>query len=193
MYLIGLVVYALLCTALAWLLAKLFTSRARTPWVRRAVTALLAPVVFFLPLADEIVGKYQFDQLCEEAKEAKIYGTILVGEELYTPDGKWRIGLAEGDFDQRRKDWDRANKALNTYIRSDPSSNEPQEVPAAISIHRFARKLYDAKTGQILAEWTVYSTRGGRISRVFEAPIFVQVSCGPDVREIQQTILRFSR
>jgi hypothetical protein len=29
---------------------------------------VLVPVVFLLPLVDELIGKFQFDRLCDEAK-----------------------------------------------------------------------------------------------------------------------------
>jgi hypothetical protein len=194
MYALGILSYAIVCGTIAWLLANLFTRQVDSNWPRWVVAALLAPVVAFLPFADEIVGCFQFERLCEESKDVKIHGTIAVGEELYTPDGKWRIGLREGNWDLRMDDWQRAQKALDSYVRWDFGSSVAQEVPnAAIAIRRNERRLFDASSGRLLAEWRDYGTRGGWISRNFESPIIVRSGCGPDVRQVQQTVLKFAK
>jgi hypothetical protein len=194
MYLVGFALYVALCVGVAWGLAVAITYRARESWPRRAVAAVLAPIVLLLPLADEIVGYFQFERLCEEAKVAKIYGTIPVGEDLYTPEGKWRIGLQENeDFDQRIKNWDRAQKALDSYVRWDSGIDRPQEIPAAVSIQRFENKIYDVKTERLLAEWMVYNLGQGWLSRTIPLGEFSAKVCGPDERQIQQTILRFTK
>ncbi|MEW5891497.1 MAG: hypothetical protein AB1768_21245 [Pseudomonadota bacterium] len=56
MYFVGFVLYVLVCGTIGWFLAKLLTRRAWAPWLRWAVTTTLAPIVFLLPLADEILG-----------------------------------------------------------------------------------------------------------------------------------------
>lgn len=197
MYLLGLILYAVLCAGIAWLLAKLLTRRAKAPWSQWLAAAILAPVVFFLPLADEIVGNYQFERLCEEAKEVKIYGTIPVGEELYTPEGKWRIGLNEGEWDQRMKDWNRAQKILNSYLRWD-DRRPAREVSAAIPVQEYEQRIYDARTGRLLAEWHQYGTRGGWLSQSLASSgdkIIVRQQCMPEVvlqSKINQVILKFN-
>ena len=193
MYLIAIVIYGVVCSALAWLLAKFLAYPAKASWPRWVIAAVLAVVLFFLPVSDEIVGNYQFERLCETAKEAKIYGTIPVGEDLYTSDGRWRIGLQEGNPDSRFQDWRRAQKALEAYVRLDLGASPPQEVGAAISIHRYDKKLLDAKSGKVLAEWQAYGTLGGALSRNFQGPIIVRRSCGPDVQQIEKSVLKFTK
>jgi hypothetical protein len=199
MYLVGFVLYVVLCGGVAWALGVTLTHRARARWPRWVAAGILAPIVFFLPLADEIVGAYQFERLCEQAKDVKIYGTIPVGLELYTPDGKWRIGLQEGELEQRLKDWDRAQKALDSHVRWDLGPTMPQEVPAAIPIRRYENKIFDAKTGRLLAEWRQYGTSGGWFGRVVvagELPLIVRPQCMPEIlarSEIHQSILKFNR
>jgi hypothetical protein len=193
MYFLGFLLYVLVCGAVAWFLGKVLTRRATAPWARWAATAVLMPIVFLLPLADEIVGRFQFERLCEEAKEAKIYGTISVGEDLYTPGGKWRIGLQEGDFDQRRKDWDRARKVLDSYVRLE--LGPPQEIPAPISIRWREQKLLDARSGRLLAEWQSYSVGRGWFSEAMipEGSLFGPQGCGPEGWKIEQIVLPFAK
>lgn len=90
MYLLGLMLWIAVSGILAWLAARVLAARTSKLWVRWLLTMLVLPFVFIAPLADEIIGKFQFDRLCEEAKEVKIHATHPVGEELYMPDGTWR-------------------------------------------------------------------------------------------------------
>lgn len=199
MYLVGLALYVVLCGGVAWALAFALTHRARASWPRWFAAGILVPIVFVLPLADEIVGYFQFERLCKEAKDVKIHGTIPVGEELYTPEGKWRIGLQEGDHDQRLKDWDKATKSTRKYIRWKEGSPVPQFVSAAIPISVYDGAIYDARTGQLLAEWRQYGAHGGWFSRnvvAGEHPLIVRPQCMPDLVErskLEQALLRFTK
>jgi hypothetical protein len=160
----------------------------------------LAPVVFLLPLADEIVGYFQFERLCEEAKDVKIYGTILVGEELYTPEGKWRlelVGVADFVLPQEERESFRLQKILDSYVRWD--LGPAQEVPAAIPIQRYENKVYDVKTERLLAEWRKYGTRGGWLSQNIASSgdkILVRLQCMPEIvlrSKIDQAIVKFTK
>ena len=175
MYALGILLYVLACGTVAWLLAKLLTRRVTRPWARWAVTAALAPVVFLLPLADEIVGYFQFERLCESAKEVKVYGTIPVGADLYTPDGKWRLALQD-------EDGFRLRNTLQTYIRH--RDMPPRDVGAAMPIQLFERQLYDARSGKLVAEWQHLTTRGGWLSQTLGSPgdkILVPQQCMPKI------------
>jgi hypothetical protein len=188
MYLVGFVLYVVLCVGVAWGLAVAITYRARESWPRWVVAAVLAPTVFFLPLADEIVGHFQFERLCEEAKEVKIYGTIPVGEDLYTPDGKWRLGMPG-------EDGRRLQRVIDTYLRQERSA--AREVPGAIPIRRYEAKVFEAKSGRLLAEWQWYGTSGGWFGRnvvAGELPLIVRPQCMPrKFRQIEPAVLRFSK
>lgn len=174
MYLIGLLVWTLVAGRVAWALAILLTRRVNARWLQAVVTLLLLPVVFMAPLADEIVGKYQFDRLCEEAKEVKIYGTIPVGEELYTPEGKWRLELPGANRDLGEK--------VDAYFRWEQGGNPPVVVQSvAMPIYQFNNKIFDRRSNRLLAEWTEYGTSGGWLSQGLETPIFVRSTCTPQL------------
>lgn len=199
MYALGFLLYVLVCGTIAWLIAKLLTRHAKAPWARWAATAALAPVVFLLPLADEIVGYFQFERLCESAKEVKIYGTIRVGDELYTPDGQWRLGLQGGGVEQRQTEGARLRKVVDSYLRWDPGPSMPREIQAAIPIRRYETRIYDAKNGRLLAEWLHYGASGGWLGRNFVpggGNLVVRSQCMPEIvlrSEIDQAIFTFAK
>jgi len=199
MYALGILLYVLICGTVAWLVAKVLTRRAAKPWVRWAVSAVLAPIVFFLPLADEIVGHFQFERLCKRAKEVTIYGTIQVGDELYTPDGQWRLGLRGGGFEERQIEGARLRKIVDSYLRWDLGPSMSREIQAAIPIRRYETKIYDAKNGRLLAEWLHYGASGGWLGRNFVpggGNLIVRSQCMPEIvlrSEIDQAILRFAK
>ncbi|MEW5891498.1 MAG: hypothetical protein AB1768_21250, partial [Pseudomonadota bacterium] len=113
----------------------------------------------------------------------KIYGTIPVGEDLYTPEGRWRLRMSGEDAF-------RLQEIVESYLR-----REYRRLPdthAAMEIHAEERKIYDAKSGRLLAESRTYSTNGGWISRNagIELPLIVRPGCGVENPEdSQQTLL----
>ncbi|WP_147435845.1 hypothetical protein [Sulfurisoma sediminicola] len=147
-------------------------------------TAILFPVVFIAPLADEIVGKYQFERLCEEAKEVKIYGTIPVGEELYTHEGKWRSSDT-GDNDFQLQEF------RESLVLWDSGGPFPKEISAAIPIRMYQTKLYERKTKRLLAEWKQFNTPGGWLSQWIpggQATFLTTGECMPEI--VQQSKLQ---
>ncbi|TAK86931.1 MAG: hypothetical protein EPO20_05585 [Betaproteobacteria bacterium] len=120
-------------------------------------------LIVVAPLGDEIIGKYQFERYCENAREVKIYATIPVGEDLYTPDGTWRLSVRPVP----REELVRLNKFAESMIRWDRGPLTPPQVPGAILIHEHQEKLYDARTGRLLAEYKIYSNSGGWLKRTF--------------------------
>ena len=184
MFLLGLLIWIAVSGGLAWLIARLLTSQSSRPWLRPLLAMLLLPLIFMAPLADEIIGKFQFDRLCDEAKEAKIYATHPVGEELYMPDGSWRRDHIEtlrrnGQVEGTREEIDRLQRVYESLIRYSAEPTIPEEVPAAITIRRHHYKIYDKTDGRLLAEFDQYGTSGGWLSRNFETPFLVRPQCEP--------------
>jgi hypothetical protein len=184
--------------ALALILVWLFASIALARWVGRwvphggvrfLVTVLLAPILFALPLADEIIGKTQFDKLCEDAKEIRIHGTIPVGEELYFSDGRWRradreIPLAESN---------RITDAIEALLEYETTPYQP--VDSFMPIATSEVRIKDRRTGNVLAVYREFITRGGWISRSLEKPLLSRDGCAPEERgpALQQTLLPFNK
>ena len=142
-------------------LARLATVRIRSKVVRASLFVTLAVLFVVAPLVDEVVGKYQFERYCENAREVKIYGAIPVGQELYTTDGKWRLRVRPTP----REDLVHLNKIAESMILWDRGPLTPTKVPGAIPIHERQEKLYDARTGRLLAEYKIYSNNGGWLKR----------------------------
>jgi hypothetical protein len=169
-----------LLVLLAWIAFSIWLAARVTRVVRQGASKVLiflvlAPILSALPLADEIIGKFQFDRLCEEAKDVKIFATKPVGEELYYPDGRWRLSsspplpLNESNYRQS------IYESLVRYERS-----ELDIIGIAMPISGRETRIFDRKTGQLLASYRIHSTRGGWISRSFEKPIVVKDQCLPE-------------
>jgi hypothetical protein len=178
----------LLLIAVLWIPASLWIAWrvarfAKRSWVRALLFLVVAPLLIPLPLAEEIIGRFQFERYCESANEVKIYGTIPVGEELYTRDGKWRVG-------KTREETNRLNEIYESLVRWD--FERSTRVPGAIPIYETTRKIYERKTGRLLAEFKGYGTRGGWLAG--ETPVLVRPQCRPQLVEAQglnQKILPF--
>lgn len=148
---------------IAWRVSKLVKPR----WVKVLLFLTLTPLLVFAPLADEIIGKYQFERYCKNAKEVKIYATIPVGEELYTPEGKWRLEGASTASHEEFVRLNKLNELVQSLVRWDHGPLFPKELSTAIPIQEYETRLFDAKTGRILAEFRSYSNRGGWLKQNF--------------------------
>lgn len=189
MYLIGILLWGAVATLIAWGFALLLTRRTTTRWWTKGLALLLLPVVFMAPLADEIVGKVQFDRLCEVAKEVTIHATHPVGEELYTSDGKLKTGTT---LEERN----RLSAIYESLVRWDHGGPYPEVIPATIPIRKYHHKIYDNTDGRLLAEFDQYGTSGGWLSRNFQAPFLVKPQCEPPLFAkdlLKFHILPFSR
>ncbi|MBV9191812.1 MAG: hypothetical protein JOZ85_15095 [Betaproteobacteria bacterium] len=190
MLLVWIVLYLVPCIALAW-----FVGRRLAPegWIRTTAIAGFAALLLVLPLSDEILGCFQMERLCEQAKEVQVHATIPVGEDLYTPQGKWRMTLAEGNPDEQFKNRFRASRVFDSYVRTE---NRALPTPAgAIDIRGREIRFYDAKDGRLLAEWRQFSTPGGWLSRHLDRPLIVHAQCAPREvleRTVGQRILPFA-
>ena len=153
------------------------------------VTVILIPLLFVLPLADEIIGKFQFDKLCREAEEVKIYGSIPVGEELYTSDGKWRLGISSLPLEETKR-----VLSVHLSLLRDESIG-PNEIEAAIPIRVYERRIYNRRTNEILASYRQYATSGGWLSRNLGNPQIVRDQCFPPASglELKLRILPFEK
>lgn len=162
-----------------WLGASVFIAQwigktMSSPRLRVVVTALLIPLLFVAPLADEIIGKFQFDKLCKEAEEIKIYGTMPVGEELYTADGRWRLGIRPSSLEELN----RVENVYKSLVRNE--SVGPTQVEAVIPIRTYEHRIYNKRADQLLASYRSYGTSGGWLSRYSsEVPLLVRDQCFP--------------
>ncbi len=193
MYLLGAIVligsWAAFCIWVARRAVRLTTR----PHFKVLIFVVLLPVLFVLPVADELIGKYQYERYCREAEEVKIYGTIPVGEDFYTADGKWKPSDMSLPLEERN----RLQSLLSSILRWDLGSPFAESVPSTMPIQYQDTKIYEVKTGRLLADFRVYSTHGGRLSRrLYErGGLFVEPQCLPPLlrsSEIDQKILPFN-
>ena len=169
--------------ALVLILVWLFASIALARWIGRRVphggirflvTVLLAPILFTLPLADEIIGKVQFDRLCEGAREVKVHGTIPMGAELYFPGGEWR----RSERDIPLQEAQRIDGLIKKLIRDEHGKSTV--VPGWIPMLAYETKIFDRRDGRLLVSYQFFSTPGGWIGRRLEKPLVVRDQCFPE-------------
>jgi len=149
----------------------------------------VASVLLVFPWIDEFVGKLQFDRLCKEAEDVRIHGTKSVGEELYFPDGRWRLTssppLPLDEFNRTRSIYE----SLVRYEQNDLSI-----IGTTMPISGSEIRIFDRKAGRLLASYRIYNTRGGWISRDFEKPSIVQDQCLPNgFGSVGQRILTYRK
>jgi hypothetical protein len=187
MYGIGLAVWCVVAIVLAWALSRLNPSG----WMRRIAFLVLVPVVLVLPAFDELVGKYQFDRLCRDAEAVIVYGTIPVREPFYTSDGKWRRSGFGRSLE--RDEVNRIEQAYLGLVRHEITP--PVEVSAVIPIYQHEWRIINRESGALLVSVRQLETRGGWLSRKFEAPAFVRAQCpSPAFFEaLDQRILPFDQ
>jgi hypothetical protein len=152
---------------------------------------VLWALCFLAPVADELIGKFQYDRYCKESEGMEIYGTIPVGEGLYTEDGKWKLSNGSLPISESN----RLQVILDSIVRWEVGKNE--EAPAVIPIFYHETKVYEVMTGRLLSVHRIYGTHGGWLSRSFfeRGGLFVRPQCLPPlVREskVNQTILPFN-
>lgn len=175
-------------SALCVVVLRALGGRIRSGAVRWGIYSVMLPVLLVLPLSDELIGAYQFEQYCKDAKDVRILGTIPVGEELYFPDGRWRR-------DERNVSLSESNRladTIETLIRYDSSSY--RDVPAVMPIAFSEVRIRERQTDRTLAEYKEYITHGGWISRKLEKPLVSRDACAPDMRgtSLQKALLHFN-
>ena len=168
--LLAVLAWALTSAVIAYLIGRGIEQRA----MRAFVTLILASVIFALPISDEVVGKFQFDRLCDEAENVKVSGTRPVGQELYTSDGRWRLAIRPSSLEELKQ----AEKNYQSIVRKE--STGPVEIGTTIPIRMYEHRIYDRQKGKVLASYRSYATSGGWLSRyAFEKPILVRNQCFP--------------
>jgi hypothetical protein len=182
---VGVIGYLAFVVWFPWWMAK----RTRNAAVRAVVYVVSLVALLAAPWVDEIVGKFQFDRLCEEAKDVKVYATIPVGEVLYFADGRWRLSSSPP---LSRDEFNRAQSIYESMVRFE--SNELSISSSPMPIYGHETRIFNRKTGQLLALFQVYGTPGGWISRSFEKPTFVRDQCLPQsFSKLGELILPFDK
>jgi hypothetical protein len=156
----------------------------------RLVALVLVPVIFVLPVSDEVIGRLQFDRLCQAAEQIEVTGTIPVGQELYTAEGRWRLAVQRSSLEERKQ----AKRIYESLVRKEHSG--PFRVEAAIPIRMYEYRIYARQDGRILASYRSYATSGGWLSRyAFEKPVLVRNQCFPPATrgQLNRLILPFRR
>lgn len=149
---------------------------------------LIVAALCALALFDEIIGKFQFDRLCNGAAAITYAGAVPAGYELYSRDGRWLLTLPKTSPDLRKK----ASVAYQALARWDltQSVRSSEWIPIAQTDTR----IHDKRNGVLLASFTAYGTRGGFVSRHLEKPLLVRGECLPtEMRIVNTKIFPFQK
>jgi hypothetical protein len=149
---------------------------------------LVCGVLCALALADEIIGKFQFDRLCDKAKAITYAGAVPVGYDFYSREGRWLLTLPKAPPEAKKK----AAAAYQSLVKWELV--QIQRTSEWIPIGQTDTRIFDKRNGVLLASFSAYGTRGGWISRQFEKPLLVKEECLPaEIRVVNTKILPFQK
>jgi hypothetical protein len=113
-------------------------------------------VFLFLPFADQIIGRYYFDHLCETEGGLHVYQTVELGPKFYHEDGSPRFMDSKGRFDgsifNGRYEFRRQTKNYHSNI---------------VLIESDIQSIIDTHTGKLLATFNRFIYRGGWLNEYF--------------------------
>ena len=149
---------------------------------------LMVGLLCTLAMGDEIIGKFQFDRLCDKAKSINYAGAIPVGYDFYTREGRWLLTLPKAPPEAKKK----AAAAYQSLIKWELA--QISRTSEWIPIGQTDTRILDKRNGVLLASFSAYGTRGGWLSRQFEKPLLVKEECLPaDIRVVNTKILPFQK
>jgi len=139
-------------------------------------------------MADELVGRFQFERLCAKAAAITYAASVPVGYELYSREGRWLLTLPKVNPELRRK----ATAAYQSLARWDLTqiSRTSEWIPIAQTDTR----IFDKRNGVLLASFSAYGTHGGWVSRQLEKPLLMRAECLPtELRIVNTKIFPFQK
>jgi len=142
----------------------------RAPALRAVIAVSLFALLLVAPIADELIGAFEYERLCRTAGQIKISGSMIVSAKYFSSDGSPKPEWARMSLKERER-----VSGLGNDIKSRQVNHGPMPIIESQG------RLVDAKSGSVLAFYEFYSTRGGFISRDFEKPFFVADQCRPNV------------
>lgn len=175
--------------AIAVLAVALLARWIKNPWIKGPLILVTAPVLFVSPMADELIGKYTYDQLCKQAEQVQLLATIPVRGPFYTEQGEWRRSVSRPLLrSMEAREIESAYQALLTDNVAGPIS-----VPAVMPITKYEHRIISKRSGAVLAYFEQYATHGGWLSQRFEKPAFVRAQCLPSTygEQLDKLILPF--
>lgn len=160
-------------TAVCVMLLRRIGRHIRSNSVRWVLYVGMFPALFALPLADELIGAYQFEQYCKQAEDVTILGTMPVGEELYFPDGRWRRSSNDISLEEAK----RIDELVKQLLVDE--SRGPEIVQGVVPIQAYETRILERQSGHPLASYKYFATRGGWLSGNLEKPLVMRDQCFP--------------
>jgi hypothetical protein len=160
----GLLVLFLACVwlAAACFIAPKITRRVPGRW-RPLCTVAVAAFLICFPFLDELLGAAQFSYYCRDAVEWKKHGTLPVGQELYTPEGKSRLLDGNWSSPAWNAEYSRLLRLREQLVGVDFGVREPKL--GLVPIHKQHVRVFARQGDRLLAEWNVYHREPGLLRR----------------------------
>lgn len=154
-----------LAVVLAWIalavwLAHGLTKLTTAPFAKGLTYLVATPAIIVAPVADDFVGKQEFERLCASAESVHTLGTIPVGDPLYTASGEWRLATYPWSDHAAHSN---AVKYADSLVRWDHGTHS--RAPSFVPVQQRTVTIYAASTDRPLAQWTAYSFAGGFLRR----------------------------
>jgi hypothetical protein len=164
-----------------WLARKLVRWLSlKYPWQRAGLGIFAFGVLFLLPLADEIVGKFLYDKLCREEAGVKIYGRLELGPEFFKSDGTPNF------IDKETKLMLPAN-AMDAYVEY--VFLPAERLPSPAKLLKTRMQFRNKSSGELLAESTAFGMYGGWLS--FNNTALLPLDCPRGKEELGEIFSAF--
>lgn len=159
----------ILLALIAWLVFCFKVSAAvagttNSRFARAPVAIAVFATLLVTPVADDLLGTWQYGRYCKSGDKVAYLGTIGVAPDvgLFTTSGDWKLAsLQPSDHAERS----RLQKVAESFVRWDHGVSTPTD--SLFPIQERKTEIHDASSGKLLAEWKSYHFKGGFLRRGF--------------------------
>lgn len=127
-------------------IGQMLTSRLKDSWIKSLVTFLVTSVLIPLPVADEIIGGFQFRELCQQGYPAVYDSDKATGKTVTLK----QVSISN----------------LKTYMDIPRKDVEHTVIP----IREDSWEYIEVESGELLLSWKEYHAKGGWLSRFIGFP-----------------------
>lgn len=154
----------LLGMAIGYLVIVIVTVHFLSKWIKKpgwrwVFRLVLFALLLFLPVSDQIIGRYYFDHLCETEGGLHVYETVELGPEYYYEDGSPKFIDDRGRFDSSvfNGRYEFKIQSIDDYVKF-------------VVIDKDVYLIMETRTDKILGSFTRFIYRGGWLNNAFSIP-----------------------
>jgi hypothetical protein len=131
-------------------------------FAKAPVAIAMFAALLVAPIADDLLGTWQYKRYCKAGDKIAYSGTISVTPDvgLFTANGDWQLAsLGPSEHAERS----RLHKVAESFVRWDHGTSSP--TGSVFPIQERKIEIHDASSGKLLAEWKSYHFKGGFLRR----------------------------